>query len=1281
MSAPSKDEVQSYIASARQRTFSHGGGSVTGGSSTRSLKVEDMSSPEHQSQPQPLSHLPPLSLLRKRSSSTGANNNTTTTNNAGSNRSLMTDDSGHGGGGGGGNLQGSASFVETVFEVDDEDEHVNIEEMAHTDDDNNNDENERAMSPTTAFLHQQFMSSTATQHEYEAKALLNQVMEQAKQAKEQGHHHRRTASKIPLSSYSIPHLVAVEQQQQQQGEEPLHGGGGGEGRGPSSASPQPTPSSAPSSSAPSPAPQDISTSYFESPPQSPTRGSGGGGRGEELSDEELSPPFLVNTHSLAETTQYVMALHQEDLSSSRHTDNNNKNNNNSSHHGGHHHRKTKSKIPPTLPDLSNEWNPNDDDEEPVPVERVHPADRIYAAATVLKAAARFQRMAQAAKTKPSTTTTSSDAAAVAAAVTSTSTSAFAAPTRTHSTKSGLLVSGGAGSSHAEENEPTMAIIEEEGDEEKNKSYTHDADDLENGMATSGSGSKHPQEELLEGEHLPQDEGQDGALRHDTATATTTELQQQEGGGPPPPRRYWFGFSRKQQQPPPPPKPPSKPTKHHHHHHHRKTSKRKARRAKFLQALTAVKQEWNSMNEFFQPNKQNTKEQLWLVLWALVLPSMAAAVILFYFVDNPPTGRCTNNTTCGLDSQGNPEASISWWFLFLGVRQVITWLLARASDVFFFDWLVLQHPRLIRLLGPKISLIIIQSKGWPSVIFWWALWDVMILQGKGEFNRHWLYWQNEIKVFTAENPSGDIPNSDTYRDVLITMFVVAVAVSIKRYFIGLHLGRRLYLRFNDRLIVLMEEIALISELALWARKKRDKRQLYSVWNKVYAPNEDRPPSKATKRSRRRSSLGGSSAFYSRPFNTQPTMESEELFDYSKGLEQWDEPKRGRGEDVHASKIVQFRQALAVTTKPFFFSSAFGPVESRDNCIKSADRLFRRLLKLFEEGDTVDVNKLVRWMYKGGHLPGQKEKAAHLMLLLNPDVENRLNIVDFVKGIDAIYQRVRLLENAVHNASHLDRSYEKILNYVFYFILGCVVLAILSLDPMTLLLTVSGLLVAFSFMIGPGSAAYFEGILMILGRHPYDVGDEIAIAEVNDGVDFDGAVHWVVEHIDLFTTTARLVYTNEVASFSNGSLARCRLVNMNRSADPIIFVYVKFKTNVPFATINIVKTALEHFVKDRPQEWTELLGFRTCRVEAQLNFVEYIAILQHRLSWQNLIPIRESKAAVSSFCVEVQRQLGCYYNAPPMPVEITMDQRLPQMVKVDSVESLMETAKQFEAKKND
>ena len=159
------------------------------------------------------------------------------------------------------------------------------------------------------------------------------------------------------------------------------------------------------------------------------------------------------------------------------------------------------------------------------------------------------------------------------------------------------------------------------------------------------------------------------------------------------------------------------------------------------------------------------------------------------------------------------------------------------------------------------------------------------------------------------------------------------------------------------------------------------------------------------------------------------------------------------------------------------------------------------------------------------------------------------------------------------------------------------------------------------------------------------------------DMNGSSHWMVEKVDLVTTTARLTGTSEVASFSNGSISDCRIINMNRSPDPLVYVYVRFATDIPYSTILIFKAAVEAFVQERPQEWQAMLGFRTSRIAAEENFVEYMIVLQHRQTWQSIIPILESKAAVSSFCVELQQQLGCHYSAPSMPVVASVKRTKP------------------------
>mmetsp|Transcript_39628 Transcript_39628/g.82351 ORF Transcript_39628/g.82351 Transcript_39628/m.82351 type:complete len:246 (+) Transcript_39628:1-738(+) len=245
--------------------------------------------------------------------------------------------------------------------------------------------------------------------------------------------------------------------------------------------------------------------------------------------------------------------------------------------------------------------------------------------------------------------------------------------------------------------------------------------------------------------------------------------------------------------------------------------------------------------------------------------------------------------------------------------------------------------------------------------------------------------------------------------------------------------------------------------------------------------------------------------------------------------------------------------------------------------------------------------------------------------------------------------------------------------------------MGVDPFVFILSVSSFIVAFAFMIGPGVSQQFEGILLVLVRQPYDIGDRVAIADPQDVASIDGSGHWLIQSIDLVTTTAKFTATGEVATFSNGSLARCRLINMNRSPEAVCHITVRFTADVPYSTIMVFREAVENFVQDRPQEWISMLGFRAGRVESQLNYVEYAIWLQHRCSWQEIVPILVSKAALSSYCVEVQKELGCRYQAPSMGVEITMAQGqgnpVDQLKSQESAASLQELAKQFPAKKDD
>ena len=115
-----------------------------------------------------------------------------------------------------------------------------------------------------------------------------------------------------------------------------------------------------------------------------------------------------------------------------------------------------------------------------------------------------------------------------------------------------------------------------------------------------------------------------------------------------------------------------------------------------------------------------------------------------------------------------------------------------------------------------------------------------------------------------------------------------------------------------------------------------------------------------------------------------------------------------------------------------------------------------------------------------------------------------------------------------------------------------------------------------------------------RHPYDVGDRIAVSDVNSPAPAGGSPGWVVKDIDLFTTTyvsplphnfrlslsylllltfcycgvamdTSVLYgtTNEVATYSNGSLANSRIINMARSPKANMHFLFKFPIDTSYA----------------------------------------------------------------------------------------------------------------------
>lgn len=111
-------------------------------------------------------------------------------------------------------------------------------------------------------------------------------------------------------------------------------------------------------------------------------------------------------------------------------------------------------------------------------------------------------------------------------------------------------------------------------------------------------------------------------------------------------------------------------------------------------LSKIRSEYT---ELIVPKLPIFRQNIAHILLYMVLPFLSVAAVLFYMFDNPMAG--------------NSGTSVSWWILFLGVRQPIIFELTLVGEVFWVEIFALRSKLFNRVVGPYISLVFIQSRGW------------------------------------------------------------------------------------------------------------------------------------------------------------------------------------------------------------------------------------------------------------------------------------------------------------------------------------------------------------------------------------------------------------------------------------------------------------------------------------------------------------------------------------------------------------------------------------------
>ena len=230
-------------------------------------------------------------------------------------------------------------------------------------------------------------------------------------------------------------------------------------------------------------------------------------------------------------------------------------------------------------------------------------------------------------------------------------------------------------------------------------------------------------------------------------------------------------------------------------------KKKKRQKKRRKMKSKLRSQWRRLMVTLRPEdiQVTILEFLRKDVTLIMLPMLTVAFILYYLLDNPDLVFLPNSAT------------LAWYLLFV-VRLQVTFALARVSQ-FLLEIVSIRTSLLAQWSGPFVTLVAMQSLGWPFLLLAWGVWNILILHGSSPFIRHWLCFTG-MAIFSPEhNPDGDgVLQSEIYGRILSTLVCVGALSALKRTTVALYLSRRMLSNYKPQLIKTMNEVHLITGIA-------------------------------------------------------------------------------------------------------------------------------------------------------------------------------------------------------------------------------------------------------------------------------------------------------------------------------------------------------------------------------------------------------------------------------------------------------------------------------------
>eukprot|EP00903_Cladosiphon_okamuranus_P016945 g15620.t1 len=258
-------------------------------------------------------------------------------------------------------------------------------------------------------------------------------------------------------------------------------------------------------------------------------------------------------------------------------------------------------------------------------------------------------------------------------------------------------------------------------------------------------------------------------------------------------------------------------------------------------------------------------------------------------------------------------------------------------------------------------------------------------------------------------------------------------------------------------------------------------------------------------------------------------------------------------------------------------------------------------------------------------------------------------EMVLGVVETFRDHRSLANTLRDSEHIARKLGLIIMWLINVVLFFVWLSIWGADVLSLSLTFSSFLIAFSFMIGTAASNLVTAVLFIFVSRLYDVGDRVHIYDGSETVGVQ-RMDVTVSKIDLRTTSFRR-WDEQIFYIPNHLLATKTIVNIQRTADQWHEFRIQVAANTPSEKLKKLEEALKAFAesKDKAEGLYPRTGFALLGIEDSTKLSIRITFRQ-RANWQNM----DKKWACQSMCTWAIKNacdsIGITYSLPEVPLRM-------------------------------